>query len=435
MGVLRIGHCRVSAFQGSGPNSSAGRTSVPEHASDKMVLHGSFAAIFLRRGLEMQMPRFDPKLAPEMAALLDRHRARPEIEFAQHLAVLEEEVAREALSKKRVYLDLKYWIYLRDADLGKPQRPIHVRLLEVMQKEVLDGRIVCPVTEATFFELFRQGNPERRLQTVRMIDRLCRGVVIKDSGARFGCEIRDFFDAAIRRKELPAKASRGVWVRPYSFLGTPQVKGWGAALDLAINKAFLSYMWTRSLEDLLADTGVPDASSDDELRGTAERITQSSAKYSSQMRSFEKVFVDEVGGLIQLHRNEICFAFRPYAGAMLEATGAVEVDPSSLDKHGLDLAFSAAASPNSNRALPFIRILAGLHAFIRWQRQRSFKFQDFFDLRHAVAAIPYCDVFLTEKFLKTACTSDLLDFGTVYGTRIVSEEEEAIDVVSRLAGT
>lgn len=294
---------------------------------------------------------------------------------------------------------------------------------------------VCPITEAIFFEVDRQGNTERRMQTVRMIDRLCRGIVIKNSCERAVCEIHDFFDAAIARQELPTVPCRRVWVRPYSFLGTPQVSGWGAAEDLAINKAFLSYAWTRSLEDLLTDTPVPGDDSDDVLRANAVRITASSAKHASEMRSFEQVFVDEVAGLIDVHRAEIGHAFRPYAAAMLRAAGADGHDPSTVAQHGLNLAFSAASAPNPQRALPLIRILAGLHAFIRWQRQRKFTFNDIFDLRHAAAAIPYCDVFLTEKFVKSACTSSLLDFGTAYGTRIISDEDEAIEAVSRLAPT
>lgn len=378
------------------------------------------------------MPRFDPQLRPEMAALLNQHRARPEITFAQHLASLEEDVATEALGNPRVYLDLRYWIFLRDADLGKPQRPVHLNLLDAMLQGVSEGRFVCPITEAVFFELDRQGDTERRMQTARMIDRLCGGIVIKNSCERFLLEIRDFFEAAFERKELPTIPCRRVWVRPYSFLGTPQISGWGAAEDLAINKAFLSYMWTRSLEDLLTDTPVPDDSSDVQFQATADRITKASAKHVSQMQSFDQVFADEVGGLIQSHRNEICHVFRPYATAMLRSHEAMDQNPTSVEKHGLDLAYSAASARKPHRALPLIRILAGLHAFIRWQRRRPFKFQDFFDLRHAAAAIPYCDVFLTEKFVKTSCTSNLLDFGAAYGTQIISDEDEAIDAVSRL---
>lgn len=367
-----------------------------------------------------------------MAALLEQHRARPEITFDQHLASLEEDVALEALGKARVYLDLRYWIFLRDADLGKPQKPVHVKLLEEMLRGVSEGRLVCPITEAVFFEVDRQGNTERRMQTVRMIDRLCRGIVIKNSRERAVCEIHDFFDAAFVRKELPTVPCRRVWVRPYSFLGTPQVRGWGPAEDLAINKAFLSYAWTLSLEYLLTDTPVPDDDSDNELRANAVRITESSAKHASEMRSYKQVFVDEVAGLIDAHRAEIGHAFRLYTAAMLRADRANSHDSSTAEQHGLNLAYSAAAVPNPQYALPLIRILAGLHAFIRWHRQRAFTFNDIFDLRHAAAAIPYCDVFLTENFVKTACTNNLLDFGTAYNTWIICDEDEALDAVSRL---
>jgi hypothetical protein len=191
-------------------------------------------------------------------------------------------------------------------------------------------------------------------------------------------------------------------------------------------------MWARSLEELLTDTPVPDDNSDNELRANALRITESSAKRTSEMKSYEQVFVDEVAGLIEAYRPEISRAFRPYATVMLQAAGADSHDLPTVEQHGLDLAYSAAAAPKPHNALPLIRILAGLHAFIRWQRQRAFTFNDIFDLRHAAAAIPYCDVFLTEKFVKTACTSSLLDFGTAYNSRIICDEDEALDAVSQL---
>jgi hypothetical protein len=163
-----------------------------------------------------------------MAALLEEHRTRSDVTFDQHLTSLEEEVAIEALGKTRVYLDLRYWIFLRDAALGKPQKPVHANLLDKMLRGVSEGRLVCPITDAVFFEVDRQGNTERRMQTVRMVDQLSRGIVIKNSVERAICEICEFFNAAFVRQELPVVPCRRVWVRPYSFLGTPQVRGWGA---------------------------------------------------------------------------------------------------------------------------------------------------------------------------------------------------------------
>ncbi len=54
-------------------------------------------------------------------------------------------------------------------------------------------------------------------------------------------------------------------------------------------------------------------------------------------------------------------------------------------------------------------------------------------MRSFTPPISYCDVFLTEKFVKTACTSSRLDFDTAYGTRIICDDEEALDAISRLA--
>lgn len=373
------------------------------------------------------MPRFDPQLGPDVAALLEHHRAQPKVTFTEHLASLEEGVARQALAKARAYLDLRYWIFLRDADLGRPQRRVHAKLLDAMVGAVGSGTMICPITESVFFELDRQGDTDRRMATVRMIDRLSQGIVIKNSLDRFRCEVTDLFEAVIIRHQLPERPCRNVWVRPYSFLGTPRIKGWGEAEDLAINKAFLAYMWTRSLEDLLTDTPVPDDVCDVSSRDTARRITESSAKFESQMRSFAQVLDAETFGLIDAHRAEIIHAFRPYMTALLPTASNVDFsDGSDAARACLGLVCSAASNKKPNLALPLIRILAGLHAFIRWQRRRPFKFQDFFDLRHAAAAIPYCDVFLTETFLKTACTSTLLDFGRSFGTRIISDEEEAL---------
>ena len=300
-----------------------------------------------------------------------------------------------------------------------------------MLRGVSERRFICPITEAVFFEVNRQGNTERRMQTVRMMDRLGRGIVMKNSSDRAVWEIKALFDAAIVRHELPTVPCRRIWVRPYSFLGTPRLSGWGPSDDLAINKAFWSYAWTRSIEDLLTDTPVPDDDHDHAMRANAARITEQSSKHAPEMKSFEQVFMDEVGGLIDVHREDICRAFRPHATAMLRAISAVNHDPATVEKYGLDLAYSAAAASKPHRALPFIRIMAGLHAFIRWQRQRPFTFNDIFDLRHAAAAIPYCDLFLTEKFVKTACTSKLLDFGTAYGTQIICDDDEALDAILR----
>src|SRR3990172_1346007 len=239
------------------------------------------------------------------------------VTFAEHLTSLEEDTAREVLGKMRVYLDLRYWIYLRDANLGAPKRDVHARLLEALVSAVDNGNVICPITDSVFFELDRQGDTSRRMQTVRMIDRISRGVVIKNAVERLHCEVIDFLEATTVRGEPPTQPCRKVWVRPYSFLGTPSISGgWADAEQLAINKAVVSYMWTRSLEDLLTDTSIPDDGGDTRFRESAHRITEISAKHEQEMRSFPQVFAAEVGGFVESHRAELFRAFRQHLGTM-----------------------------------------------------------------------------------------------------------------------
>jgi hypothetical protein len=44
-------------------------------------------------------------------------------------------------------------------------------------------------------------------------------------------------------------------------------------------------------------------------------------------------------------------------------------------------------------ALPRAQIEAGVHAIVRWHRTRPFSAQDFVDINHATAALPYCHLF------------------------------------------
>ena len=381
------------------------------------------------------MPRFDPQTIPEFVAWLEHHRSQPEVTFEQHLTSLEEGLAREVLRKVRIYLDLRYWIFLRDAGLGEPQREVHMHLLDALISGVDKGKVICPITDSVFFELDRQGDTNRRMQTIRMIDRLSRGVVIKNAVERLHGEVIDFLEVTAVRREVPKHPCRKVWVRPYSFLGTPKITGgWTQAEQLAINKALVSYMWTRSLEDLLKDTSIPDDDGDTRFREAAKRITESSARHEPEMKSFPQVFAAEVGGFVDLHRAEIFHAFQQHMAAMFpEAAELGASDGLNTPETCANVVYNIIKRKKAGVEFPLIRIVAGLHAIVRWNRKRPFEFQDFFDIYHAAAAIPYCDVFLTEKFLKTVCTNRPLEFADSFATEIISDEAEALDAVSRLA--
>lgn len=376
------------------------------------------------------MPRLDAETAKEMGPLLDYHRTQPHVTFAEHARLLEAEASQAALSKVRIYLDLRYWIFLRDASVGSPQRAIHSALLTVLRKAVTAQKVVCPITDAVFFELFRQGDPERRMQSVRLMDELSGGTVIKNSLDRFYLEVMDFLDSTKVARSLPQVPFPNVWVRPYSFLGTPQLSGWGEKEDLAINKAFLTFMWRRSIEDLLTDTTAPE---DDGEQRFATSMNELSLQHRPSMRSFPRVYEAEVWGFIQSAATDVEAVFASHIKRTFpNAPNPSEAERAELRRTSCNVLFHAIRLRKAGITLPLIRIIAGLHAIIRW-RKRPFVPQDYSDMYHAAAAIPYCGIFFTERFLKNVCTTPPLDFGKVFDAKIVSDEEEALELVERLA--
>lgn len=120
------------------------------------------------------------------------------------------------------------------------------------------------------------------------------------------------------------------------------------------------------------------------------------------MKSFAHVYDQEICGILVAHTPELMHAFKPHLQSLLPPdSDATVVKREELGKWSLSLAVSVMSDKKPNIALPTIRILAGLHAFIRWQKRQEFKFTDFFDIQHATAAVPYCDVFLTERICGT----------------------------------
>ena len=86
----------------------------------------------------------------------------------------------------------------------------------------------------------------------------------------------------------------------------------------------------------------------------------------------------------------------------------------------------------AGQALPQAQIEAGVHAIIRWHRTRPFSEQDFVDMHHATAALPYCDIFLTERVLGTALSRAPLNLANHFGVQVIWHEEEALPAIESL---
>lgn len=356
------------------------------------------------------------------------HRNEPEVSIAGLLRRRMKNLAREVLPRTRIYLDTRYWIFLRDALLGRPVDPSHRELLTALTSGVEAGDLLCPLSETTYFELTRQREPELLLASARLMDRLSHGVVIQHTIDRIRTEVRDFLLHTVVDGAAPPAPIEHVWLKIGHVLGTPVITadGWNPAEQLVAQKAFLDVLWNLTLEEMLTDTPPPPDFRARETE-TAKEMTRDSRAHDVELRSFNKLYSAELAGFWEVHESAIREALRtlftstyPEAPPLSEEQMAEQVPPWKNALRNIIRLGKAGTS------LPTAQIVSGLHAAIRWNRNRGFKATDTYDFHHAAAALPYCDVFLTERFLGTVLGRPPLEFAELFDTTIIDREQQAV---------
>jgi hypothetical protein len=118
-----------------------------------------------------------------VGSTITRHMVSPEVSLEQHRRRRVHALGRSLVSRKAIYLDLRFWIYLRDAARYNKQGPER-DLLSGLRRRVAAGALFCPITDSTFLELFKQTDPQSRAATAQLIDELSLGVTLMpyDSG-------------------------------------------------------------------------------------------------------------------------------------------------------------------------------------------------------------------------------------------------------------
>lgn len=195
------------------------------------------------------------RLSPTSEALrasFERHRAEPHVSVEAHVRRLRLALAGSVAERSVVYLDTRYWIFLRDAALKCPQQLAHLELLSALRERVAAGRAFCPLSAATFLELLKQTIPESRRVVAEIVDELSLGVALCDEYERMTREIGYLLSKRSAGDRLPPIQST-VWVRLPYVLGAyyPSGTPFGAADELVMQKAFTDHLWDRSLTDIV----------------------------------------------------------------------------------------------------------------------------------------------------------------------------------------
>lgn len=369
----------------------------------------------------------------KMKSSFELHRSQPEITFDSHVRNKKIELGRSLDSLRAVYLDTRYWIFIRDALLGNPQNTIHTSLLSCLCKLVADRKIFCPISDITLIEILKQTDVTSKRTLALLVDELSLGVSFCPEQERVGTELAHFlYSCALDKAELyPLKWL--VWNKVTSALGTAQVKApwFDDKENLVTQKAFFDHLWDITYSEMIETIGIektPPQMPYDEL---AVKLTALNKQYSNELKSYKATYLREFQGALELNID----IAKDIANELRQKFDMVQRDAAtdeSFIKYLLAIFIETARKGRMSKALPTLHIMAHCHASIRWDKKRKFSGNDMPDFHHASVALPYCIAFLTEKPLKDLLTSGNTKLDKDYSCKIISDSTEAYDFLIQL---
>ncbi len=367
-----------------------------------------------------------------------RHREQSHISAEQHSRDRCLALGAEVLEKTRVYLDLKYWIYCRDAQAGRPQKPAHTEIWRILSRLVEDKKVVCPVAYPILVETLKPRSHLTRRQTAVVIDILSRRVAIQPFPVLEGTELAHLFRSYLNGKDAVYPLRRLAWTYAAWLMGQPTLEV-PALDDETVNWMRKSIFDTLAQADvsMIVDalSGAPDFAwrEYDELHST---LNEGSTQHRLEVTSYDAVFMSEVAGILDGMKPRItemiAHLFRTATGQRAPSAGSS--DAADATRMATNLIYHAYRLKKWTTEFPTIHIGAGLHAAVR-HRGQPYKRGDLWDFRHAHSALAYCNAFLTEKTLASLLCHPPLDYDKAYDCRVLWREDDTVEYLCDLEST
>jgi hypothetical protein len=345
------------------------------------------------------------------------------------------ELARTIQHRKKVYLDLRFWIYAREAAGDDGADPAKRKLLHLLRRGVAGGLIVCPISESTFLEVMKQANTTtRRIATARIIDELSLGVSFTTGRTRIATEIGHFFYTGAGHTNL-YDMQELVWTKLAYAMGYlhPSAPDLGEEMELSTQKAVFDELWQATLTHMVTITGDAWKPDDQERRQSAARIDADMKRPEHATVSYQQTYRDEIVGAADICQDLAADAMAGIA----ERAGAPppEKDSEAWRETGRMCRNLIIAAFEQNAAtktmLRTMHIMASLHAGMRWEKTAKFTANHYYDFEHAAGALSYCDGFFTEGFLSNLVNAKHTDLVGLNPCVTTANLDEAVDILRR----
>jgi len=345
------------------------------------------------------------------------------VSLDEHVRKKRIQLGIEVRSKYRIYLDLRFWILLREIELGINSNQDLVLLLLKIKRLVDDGVVICPISESVFVELMKQNDPETRKATSELIDCLSLGVTLIVQPQRVNQELCNaIYTHAGADNLIPLDTL--IWTKLTSIFGEahPYQTPFEASEELVIQKSFYDHMWGISLTEMVDSLDFEKWPQFD-WQQTADRLNAGNKQHANEIRSFKHAYRIEFEGGLSLFKEDMLRLFKEVNDAGYKD---FEEYVKSYSKKERFSKFS--------KSIFTLHIEACCHSAVRWDQKRQLTGNDLMDFHHAAAAIGYCNLFLTENPLKVLVRQNHLGLVNDFPCSVESSAIDALEVLNGIKG-
>jgi hypothetical protein len=347
------------------------------------------------------------------------------------------DLGKSLLKLRRIYLDTKYWLYVRDVYLNRPQKPVHADVLNELRRLRSSGSTICPMSYSVLMELLNQSDAKTRSATAAMIDELSDDCTIQPPNEVFRRELFHFVTKFTSLGKPLLDVAHMVWTKASFVLGDVFLSLDGSGIteprSTAFRKAMDDALWATKLSEMIQALPPNDTTEKPIAEKLAATLTDQKFIHKKDGDTFDKLFLDEIDGIMDVY-SDICGDLMVHMARERGIGGEIRANETLASGRMLGkLIHAAFKNGRLTSEFPSISVPAALHAIVRLDQKRKYKSTDFEDFRHAALAVGYCDAFMTESSLHHSLTSKHIDAERNFGCKVLSNEDEVLTYLRRLS--
>jgi len=360
---------------------------------------------------------------------IQQHTSTPHLSARNYWDIKTSELSQSIASRKKIYLDTCYWVNLRDAAMGRPRKPEHTEILDLLRAIVSEGLAICPVSDMAFTELMGQTDDHTRIATAKLLDELSLSVALQFEEYRIRCELEAFLKYP--QKSIQETVAPKVWTKAAYIMGPlmPVFKGVQSEDQTIIQKASIDLFWTLNFSHMASESMAKL-----ELGKTFDRIAsninEQKDNHQHEIPSIERALVAEIAGMADQfldHAEDIMLEYYMSTNnAQAQVPTAEQRQDARKQLRNVMVNIFIHAKEKAKYMLPSMYAHALQHAAFRMDMNRKYQGSFLRDMHHGTAGVVWHDVMLTEKSLTSLLTKNNVGLDKTFGCTVLSSPKDIV---------